>query len=327
MASRQNANYRQQLPIGLTSDDQLKRFKGELCLPGRFNNFNSYHFLEQNHTLHHKMVEGVNMKQTHCADSFALPSSKMSPSIPVQISSNVKAFSSTNFSGHQVHPAKTNRSFRDSVDSDAMSNHTQSSDDSISGTAESKETYSSQFNNYNTANSVSLNASLITNNKEREEAVASLLCTPYPQMPSTDSSQQCPSITQPQLNISMTAQKVITACSNVPDNTKIISSIVSDDGQPPLPPDSPYPPVFCESDSFLPTPCIMVDSKKEAFGIELQRSCLQHPIVIIRNLASVLKLGIISYYFYDYFSQFCHFFRSWSILYKNVSSSPSRTYN
>lgn len=315
MASRQNANYRQQLPIGLTQDDQLKRFKGELCLPGRFTNFNSYHFLEQNHSLHHKMVEGVTIKQAHAADSFVLPSSKMSPSIPVQISSNVKAFSSTNFSGHLIHPAKTNRSFRDSVDSDAMSNHTQSSDDSISCTTESKETYSSQFNNYNTANSVPLNASLITN-KEREEAVASLLCTPYPQISSTDTSQQCPSTThtQPQLNISMTAQQVIAACANVPDNSKIISSIVSDDGQPPLPPDSPYPPVFCEPDSFLPTPCIMVDSKKEAFGIELQRSCLQHPIVIIRNLASVLKLGMIYCYLYDSFFSFVTIFRSWSFL-------------
>ncbi|XP_017476900.1 PREDICTED: lysine-specific demethylase 6A-like [Rhagoletis zephyria] len=297
MATRQNSNYRQQIPLGLTPDEQLKRLKGELCLPGRINNFNSYHFIEQNHPIHHKMVEGVNMKQTHVADSFALPNSKMSPSIPVQLNNNVKTpLSSGTFNSHLIHPAKTSRSFRDSVDSDAMSNHTQSSDDSISCTPEGKETYSSQFTNFNTANSVTSSASSLinnNNNNNKEEAVvASILCNPYLQMSSADPSQNGASSTQPQLNISMTAQQVIAACENVPVNTKIVSSIVSDYGEPPLPPDSPYPPVFCEPDSFLPTPCIMVESKKDAFGMELQRNCLQHPIVIIRNLASVLKLDL-----------------------------------
>ena len=265
MASRQSSTYRQQQALGMTPDDHFsKRHKGEIAMPNRNNNnFNSYHFVDNNgqpnqHAQQQKLdatssFKGhLNSAITDTMGGFPLPNQKMPSSIPAPLN-NVK--SSSNFNSHLMQSSKSNRSFRDSVDSDVMSNHTHSSDDSISCTPESKETYSSQFNHFSTANSVSSNVSLIT--KEKEEAIASLLCSPYPQMHSTDSSQSHPSKQQPQLNIDMTAQQVIDTCKKCSVDTKIISSIFSDDGHPPFPPGAPYPPLPKEKLS-PPAPCVSV---------------------------------------------------------------------
>ena len=229
-------------------------------MPSRIS-FNSYHFgdnCQPNQLAQQQKLDATSFKGQLSAalgesvGGFPLPNQKMSPSIPTAIN-NVK--NSSNFNSHLIPGAKSNRSFRDSVDSDVMSNHTHSSDDSISCTPEGKETYSSQFNNFNTANSVSSNMSLIT--KEKEEAITSLLCSPYPHLHSTGSSQPYPSNQQPQLNIDMTAQQVIDVCKKVPVDTRIISSITSDDGHPPCPPDPPYPPLP-KGKLNPPTPCVSV---------------------------------------------------------------------
>lgn len=228
-------------------------------------NFNSYQFLDNVHQNQFKMqlaqqpkLETANFKVHTFNDNFsgfALPNQKIPLSMPASVN-NAKA--PPNISTHQMHPSKSSRSFRDSVDSDVMSSHTQSSDDSISCPPESKETYSSQFNNFNTANSVSSNVSIFSKEKEDEEATASLLCCSYPpiHLNLTGSSQPNPSNQQPQLNIAMTSQQILEAC-NVPITTKIISSITSDDGYPPLPPEAPYPP-FDSNNLNPPTPCCSV---------------------------------------------------------------------
>lgn len=166
---------------------------------------------------------------------------------------------------------KTKRSY--SVDSDAMSNNTISSDDSA---IDSKDIYSSQFSNQN------LNSNLIT--KDKEDAIISLLCSPDP-------SQQDPSNLQPKLTIEMTSKEIVNECKKFsPKNTKIISSITSDDGCFPYPPDPPYPPI--PSDKLHPpAPMINIENKKEAFSPELQQFCLSNSIAVIRGLSSVLKLG------------------------------------
>lgn len=161
---------------------------------------------------------------------------------------------------------KTKRSY--SVDSDAMSNNTISSDDSG---IDSKDLYSSQ------------NSNLIT--KDKEDAIISLLC-------SSDPSQQDPSNLQPKLTIEMTSKEIVNECKKFsPKTTKIISSITSDDGCFPSPPESPYPPI--PSDKLHPpAPMINIENKKEAFSPELQQFCLSNSIAVIRGLSSVLKLGL-----------------------------------
>lgn len=145
-----------------------------------------------------------------------------------------------------------NRTFRDSVDSDIMSNHTISSEDS-SANADSKETYSSHPNN------TALNSLL----HEKEEAITSLLCSiPYltglPHI-NIDSSQKYQFNQQPRLSIDMSSDEIVTRCRNVPIDTKIVQSIVSDVGEPPRPPDPPYPHVPRDKLN-PPTPNICVSS-------------------------------------------------------------------
>lgn len=40
-----------------------------------------------------------------------------------------------------------------------------------------------------------------------------------------------------------------------------------------------------------PTPSVYLESKKDAFSIQLQEFCLQHPIAVVRGMASALKMG------------------------------------
>lgn len=250
MAQRQS--YRPQPIGGMTTDEHMnKRHKGELSIPQR-NAFNfpqnSYQFdnLQSSQFNQHK---ADSLKANLISDSagFSMPNQKIPPNIPMNNLKNSASLNSPLFN-----QAPKARSFRDSVDSDVLSTHTHSSDDSASCTPESKETYSSQINSFNTANSVFSNVSLIT--KEKEESITSLLYSPYPQLLSTDSSQTRPS--KP-LSIDMTAQDIVDHCSHLSVDEKIISSIVSDDGHPPFPPDPPYPPL--SKDKLYPaTPSVTV---------------------------------------------------------------------
>ena len=62
------------------------------------------------------------------------------------------------------------------------------------------------------------------------------------------------------------------------------------DGCPPRPPSQPFPPLPKDSLN-PPTPSVYLDTKKDAFSLELQQYCYSQPVVVIRGLAGALKLG------------------------------------
>ncbi|KAJ6223820.1 hypothetical protein RDWZM_002365 [Blomia tropicalis] len=311
MASRQGSNYRQ--PIMPPDDHTAKRHKSEMpMVPGRVSlNYppNTY-FGDNLQTT--PAPQSNQMTKAHItngqisSETFSLPHQKtMSSSIPVQ------PMTLATSNNNHTKPV-TGRSFRDSIDSDVLSNHTHSSDESSSivGTPESKDTYSSQFNQFcNSTAHHNLNVSCPANNnfiltKEKEEAITSLLCPTTQQsnhqVHSTGSSPNSnqinyhpnPSILQqPQLSIDMTAEQIIETCQKCPIGTKIITSIATDDGRPVYPPDPPYPPVPKHKLN-PPTPIVTIDSKREAFSPKLQHFCLSNPIALIRGLASTLKLDL-----------------------------------
>merc|ERR1719357_2384751 len=67
--------------------------------------------------------------------------------------------------------------------------------------------------------------------------------------------------------------------------------MISDKQIPPSPPDPPK--VKLTSEQLLPnTPSVLLDNKKLAFSPQLQEFCLQHPIAVVRGLASALKLDL-----------------------------------
>ena len=59
------------------------------------------------------------------------------------------------------------------------------------------------------------------------------------------------------------------------------------------PPQPPEPPVvkLTREQLLPPTPSVYLESKKDAFSIQLQEFCLQHPIAVVRGMASALKMG------------------------------------
>lgn len=67
-------------------------------------------------------------------------------------------------------------------------------------------------------------------------------------------------------------------------------SIQSADVPPPTPPEIPTVRLSREQLQ-PPTPSVFLDNKKQAFSPQLQEFCLKHPIAVIRQLASALKLG------------------------------------
>ena len=81
-----------------------------------------------------------------------------------------------------------------------------------------------------------------------EQTISSFLCSDKSKASQLkgDTSTSVPhssTSSQPQLNIKMTAKEIIDSCKRLPKNTRIVSSLISDDGRPPIPPDPPYPPL------------------------------------------------------------------------------------
>ena len=67
-------------------------------------------------------------------------------------------------------------------------------------------------------------------------------------------------------------------------------NILSDKLPPPQPPDPPQ--VRLTREQLLPpTPSVYLEHKKDAFSVQLQEFCLQHPIAVVRGMASALKMG------------------------------------
>ena len=96
-------------------------------------------------------------------------------------------------------------------------------------------------------NNITAIASSAQNNCER--TISSFLCSDKSKQSQTKSEDHVKSVSisstssQPQLNIKMTAKEIIDSCKKLPKNTRIVSSLTSDDGHPPCPPDPPYPPL------------------------------------------------------------------------------------
>lgn len=72
--------------------------------------------------------------------------------------------------------------------------------------------------------------------------------------------------------------------------TPATCSILSTDSPPPSPPEIPTQRLTREQLQ-PPTPSVFLENKKHAFSPQLQEFCLKHPIAVVRQLASALKLG------------------------------------
>ena len=67
-------------------------------------------------------------------------------------------------------------------------------------------------------------------------------------------------------------------------------SILAPDTPPPSPPEVPTVKLTREQLQ-PPTPSVFLENKKHAFSPQLQEFCLKHPIAVVRQMASALKLG------------------------------------
>lgn len=71
-------------------------------------------------------------------------------------------------------------------------------------------------------------------------------------------------------------------------------SILAPDTPPPTPPEVPTQRLTREQLQ-PPTPSVFLENKKHAFSPQLQEFCLKHPIAVIRQMASALKLGELTF--------------------------------
>ncbi|CAC5370577.1 UTX [Mytilus coruscus] len=90
------------------------------------------------------------------------------------------------------------------------------------------------------------------------------------------------------LSISMKAYEILAATKGQGKHGVTISMM--GDGIP-RPPPSPFPPLPKDRLN-PPTPSVYLDTKKDAFSLELQQYCYSQPVVVIRGLAGALKLDL-----------------------------------
>ncbi|XP_063850779.1 lysine-specific demethylase 6A-like isoform X3 [Scylla paramamosain] len=96
--------------------------------------------------------------------------------------------------------------------------------------------------------------------------------------------------TEPVFSISMASTEIINGCKGQGSCARN-SSMVTDRQVPPSLPEPPK--VILNKEQLLPnTPSVLLDNKKLAFSPQLQEFCLQHPIAVVRGLASALKLDL-----------------------------------
>ncbi|XP_069104223.1 lysine-specific demethylase 6A-like isoform X1 [Argopecten irradians] len=91
------------------------------------------------------------------------------------------------------------------------------------------------------------------------------------------------------LNISMSGKEILKACKGHGKNG--ITTNLLGDRCPPRPPSPPYPPLPKDALN-PPTPSVYLETKKDAFSLELQQYCYSQPVVVIRGLAGALKLDL-----------------------------------
>lgn len=171
--------------------------------------------------------------------------SKMSPQSVQQNNNNNNKIIAINSANNAKHSNNSNLSFSDQELQSLLSQRQVTAsiaEDLIAQfSLDTKETHSSHLNI--TANHTS-SAQLSTINSE--ETITSLLCSEdskSSQLRSSESASSTSSHNHPQLNIKMTASEILKACKQLPKDGRIISSLLSDSGRPPIPPDPPYPPL------------------------------------------------------------------------------------
>ena len=87
----------------------------------------------------------------------------------------------------------------------------------------------------------------------------------------------------------MKGQDVIEACANFAKKDITISKVIDAVHSLPSVPDRPT--VKLSKEQLLPpTPSVYLDNKKDAFSPQLQEFCLQHPITVVRGIATALKM-------------------------------------
>jgi hypothetical protein len=67
-------------------------------------------------------------------------------------------------------------------------------------------------------------------------------------------------------------------------------TVLAPDTPPPSPPEIPQQ-RLARDQLQPPTPSVFLENKKHAFSPQLQEFCLKHPIAVVRQMASALKLG------------------------------------
>jgi histone demethylase len=95
-----------------------------------------------------------------------------------------------------------------------------------------------------------------------------------------------------EFNIKMSAKEVQETVRSM-DNSECPStcSVLAIDLPPPSPPENPAPQRLPRDQLLPPTPSVFLENKKHAFSPQLQEFCLKHPIAVVRQMASALKLG------------------------------------
>jgi lysine-specific demethylase 6A len=92
-------------------------------------------------------------------------------------------------------------------------------------------------------------------------------------------------------NNRMLAKEILEATRKLdPADCPATCSILAPETPPPTPPEIPEVKMTREQLQ-PPTPSVFLENKKHAFSPQLQEFCLKHPIAVIRQLASALKLG------------------------------------
>ncbi|KAL3316327.1 Lysine-specific demethylase 6A [Cichlidogyrus casuarinus] len=94
------------------------------------------------------------------------------------------------------------------------------------------------------------------------------------------------------LNISMTGKQVLDMVRGIGAAGQTWSPSVLPEGSPwPAPPVDPYPPAPVESLQ-PPTPTVYLENRRDAFSHELMQFCMSQPVVVIRGMASTLRMDL-----------------------------------
>lgn len=80
-------------------------------------------------------------------------------------------------------------------------------------------------------------------------------------------------------------------------------AILAPEQPPPSPPENPAKHRLNRDQLLPPTPSVFLENKKHAFSPQLQEFCLKHPIAVVRQMASALKLGK-HFFFFFFCSEF-----------------------